>query len=158
MSLVATLNPGGAQAEGSWHLAVAWAAMKSDGRLHVAQWRAVEAVQALFALPGPDPEMIRGDLQAVAERVAQVELSDDARRRLFATACWVVVVDGRTHGRELLLLCELRRALGRTPWEARRILRLARAHLARSGPEGGTRVLQALHTDLLRVAREGRPN
>jgi len=110
-----------------FEVGLAWAGCTVDGRLHVDQYRALRAVLArhagepmLEAPPRPDAALARVQRHRRA-------LDDDARRRLFLTTAWVTLADGRTHGRELWLLCELRRALGLDPKPARALFNLARA-------------------------------
>lgn len=132
---------------GRRHLAVAWAACKVDGHLHINQWRALAAVQTYFAVtPGPEasltPKAAR-DLIDALERDRET-LSAHERRRLFATGAWVTVADGRSHGLELWLLCELRRALGISPKTARGLFRDVKLARLRSPRDPGLLEFEAL--------------
>lgn len=105
---------------------LAWAGCKVDGHLHVDQYRALRAVLARHA---QDPVLrATADPDDAVARVAALReaLEPEDRVRLFLTTAWVTLADGRTHGRELWLLCELRRALGLEASEARALFNLAR--------------------------------
>lgn len=108
-------------------VALAWAGCTVDGRLHPLQWRAVRAVLARHPSDVPVPTAVdrRRLLDRVEARVPRLEVG--ARRRLFLSTAWVTIADARSHGKELYLLCELRRALALSPAEARRLYNLARA-------------------------------
>ncbi len=132
---------------GRRHLAVAWAACKVDGHLHINQWRALAAVQTYFAVtPGPEasltPKAAR-DLIDVLEKERE-SLSAHERRRLFVTGAWVTIADGRSHGLELWLLCELRRALGISPKVARGLFRDVKLARLRSPRDPGLLEFEAL--------------
>jgi len=132
---------------GRRHLAVAWAACKVDGHLHINQWRALAAVQTYFAVtPGPEasltPKAAR-DLIDALERDRD-SLNAHERRRLFVTGAWVTVADGRSHGLELWLLCELRRALGISPKVARGLFRDVKLARLRSLRDPGLLEFEAL--------------
>ena len=123
---------------------LAWAGCTVDGHLHVDQYRALRAVLArhtadlaLESPPRPDAALTR-----VAARRDQ--LDPPARRRLFLTTAWVTLADGRSHGRELWLLCELRRALGLEPSAARALFNLARAARLSAKARATLRELEAL--------------
>jgi hypothetical protein len=131
LSLHVAVEPTEAEA---LEVGLAWAGCTVDGHLHVDQYRALRAVLARHAA---DPQRVAPPRPA--EALEQVSLRREAldletRWRLFLTTAWVTLADGRAHGRELWLLCELRRALGLAPKEARRLLDLARA--ARRGAKG----------------------
>lgn len=108
-------------------VALAWAACRVDGQLHVDQWRALRVVLGRgpdIALDGSTaPEAV---LERLRDSVAGMTLVD--RAHLFLTTTWTAVANGRTHGAEVWLLCELRRALDLRPSLARRLYRLARSH------------------------------
>ena len=115
---------------------LAWAACRVDGQLHVDQWRALRAVVGQEDDPSLDTSQ---DIAELAEQLDALDpdLSRADRARLFLTASWVALSDGRTHGREVWLLCELRRALRLAPAFARRLYQLAHAHRRRrTGPPG----------------------
>lgn len=116
-------------------VALAWAACRVDGYLHVDQWRALRVVLDR----GEDVELDGGtEPQGVIERVEALRdgLCVVERARLFLTTAWVAIADGRTHGKEVWLLCELRVALRLRPTLARRLYRLAREHRLAPGRRG----------------------
>lgn len=105
---------------------LAWAACKVDGHMHVDQYRALRAVLARHP-EGSHAEGPSGPGQALSNIARHAHgLEDNDRARLFAITAWVTAADGRTHGSEVWLLCELRRALSLDPQIARRLFNLAR--------------------------------
>lgn len=121
------------QAGESWsleklHVAVAIAACRADGNTPYTQVRALEAVCERFGYVGENFQELEGWAEDVVDRVtaARASLEPAQRVGLFATACWVAISDGRTHGMELSLLCDLRTALELAPDQARQALMVAR--------------------------------
>lgn len=108
-------------------LAVAWASCKVDGHLHIEQWQALRSIQRSVGADDDTmdlPDIAPPDVPLSLEFELEA-LSPMMRQQLFAAASWVAISDGRAHGAEMRLLCELRQALDLDALTARSLLGLA---------------------------------